>query len=132
MGKGKEVIIMCLDKLADFKISKYEGWQVFTGDEKGLYPWYRSLEYHKAMKRTTIPMGEWQEDKNNYLILANDSRTYQTGFHIFLRKKDAETWVEGSPSHFPIRKVKFKKVVAKGFQDGRKVVVARERFVCES
>lgn len=129
---------MCLDTLADFKIHKYEGWCVFIiRDDNNLC----QLFIHNTLQeyQTSIITGKWQKDVYNYMIWTSNNHLYQTGFHIFLRKKDAEFFAQTffTPTRVSIRKVKFRKIVAEGYQYENsidsyrelKVVVARERFV---
>jgi len=85
------------------------------------------------------PVNEWEEDIMAHILKTGNSlNTYPTGFHIFLRKRDAELWEEsGICNNSIIKKVKFRKIVAKGWQVGRgmskfmKVVVARERYIID-
>ena len=128
---------MCLSTLENFKVHKYYGWQVFNAvyDEKDrvvlIYPLFFGV--------AQIPTNVWTKDKSPTRISFFDissglSRSYLTGHHIFLRKKDAEAYMAEGKGQV-VRKVRFKKVVAKGTQAaGRvfaKVVVARERYVEE-
>jgi hypothetical protein len=127
---------MCLHKLDNFKVKKYEGWQLFLEEDGKLVPAYCAQEYREACGRATIPVNEWEQDKNKYMLHIYDaSGEYPTGFHIFLRKKDAEMLCDMPFTYVPpgskaaIRKVKFRKVVAKGIFFSRKVIVAKERYI---
>lgn len=119
---------MCLNELEKFKVHRYEGWQVFreeNGKLMGLY-------YGTTIE---IRANEWQKDKREIKIPTNDcSELYKTGYHICLKKQDADIIAKiAKRDEFKtvVRKVKFKKVVAKGFQfNAYKTIVARERFVC--
>jgi len=126
---------MCLDELADFRISKNYGWQVLRMRGERLVQLYyggRPLEI--------VPEGVWQSDPNDYALETNDrGDPYQTGFHIFRRQADAnfyKNWLVAGRTGV-IRKVFFKNVVATGkiaiptnFRYIRAdVIVARERLV---
>ena len=119
---------MCLNSLEKFKVHRYEGWQVFrekNGALTGLY-------YNKDIE---IETNKWQKDKREIKILAsNFSSLYRTGYHICLKKQQADNFAivaRRTCVETVVKKVKFKKVVAKGYQSKDfKVIVARERFVC--
>lgn len=125
---------MCLNRLDEFKISKYQGWQVFqvppSGGGAKLYPLY----YFRADHPDGIPTNEWMVDPRAERSILTDGSTcvlYKSGYHIYLRKRDAEKYLARC-DNTTIRKVRFRKVVAKGrqgHQGGAKVVVAGERFI---
>ena len=129
---------MCLSTLENFKVHKYYGWQVFKAiyDEEGRILFIYPLFYGTG----PIPTNVWMKDKSSIRISFLDIptveyRSYPTGYHIFLRKQDAEAYMVKGKDQV-IRKVRFKKVVAKGTQvAGRpvfaKLIVARERYVEE-
>ena len=126
---------MCLSKLENFKVTQNYGWQVFGKGSSGkLYP--------RFFGEGPVPVGEWQRDKfriRDRWIYYGFSTVlkYRKGYHIFLNKKDAKEWLTSSKDQC-IKKVRFKRVVARGLQDiggleGQtqyaKVVVCHKRFV---
>ena len=124
---------MCLSKLENFKVTQNYGWQVFRKEPTSeLYPYFFGGD-------KPVPVGEWQKDKfrifSKCICTETDTR-YKEGYHIFLNEEDAKVYFPGS-DNFCIRKVWFKRVVARGLQEiptGRlrrqvKVVVCRKRFV---
>ena len=125
---------MCLDKLSNFKIGCYKGWQFFRKEKGKLYPVACDFAYEEAFKRKTVPVGVWEKDKNCYDLVTIDKEDfYQTGFHIFLSKSEAEkifdfVFVEDREKT-ELRKVRFRKIVARGYIRGVKTVVVRERMV---
>ena len=126
---------MCLFKLENFKVTQNYGWQVFSKGSSGkLYPCY--------FGPGSVPVGKWQRDKfriRERWIYYGFSTVlkYRKGYHIFLNAKDAKEWFN-SFGDYCIKKVRFKRVVARGLQDigslggvtkYAKVVVCRQRFV---
>lgn len=122
---------MCLSKLEDFAVTQSHGWQTFIKSSEGLYS--------RFFGNGTVPVGEWQKDKFrifNRWICTDNFEKYKKGFHIFLDEEDAKTFCHGIGSYC-VKKVRFKKVVARGFQKINtistpqltKVVVCRKRFV---
>ena len=77
--------------------------------------------------------GEWVKDKRRGQIYLegpfhNNYGHYRTGFHLYLRRKDAIHWAENMGwgwSLVPV-KIEFRDVVAVGTQSHRKCIVARE------
>ena len=52
---------------------------------------------------------------------------YPTGFHIFVNKSEAiHFWESVSNRHNEVREVYFRKVVARGYQNKRRVIVCKE------
>ncbi len=123
---------MCLDKLKDFEVTQKHGWQVFMKRAEG-YLYSRFFNHD-----TPIPIGKWQRDKfrifNKWIYMEDYSKKYKKGFHIFLSEEDAQAYGPNSTTYC-VKKVGFKRVVAKGFQTiyngGKmaKVVVCHKRFI---
>jgi len=141
---------MCLDELADFRITKKYGYAVFI---KGWSGELCQCSYHlkpDGSGPAYVPVieEEWQTDPHDYLLYTSKGPKslrqgvfyprlpYKAGFHLFTNKKDAE-YYRTMPSIEVIRKVYFKEVVAQGKQDiglfGIKrmanVIVVRQRYV---
>lgn len=77
------------------------------------------------------PKGKWITDQNNNNI-SEDCTNYPCGFHIFLKKDDAVFFKGSSSTGEVIRTVKFRKVVAAGWQmrsDCEMTVVARGMYI---
>jgi len=129
---------MCLSKLEDFTVTQNYGWQVFNKEITGeLYPCFFGDD--------PIPVGKWHKDKfricDRWIRIDVDVR-YKKGFHIFLNKEDAKTYGIRSAISRCVKKVRFKRILARGLQEihsppveGKiqtqqvKVVVCRKRFV---
>jgi len=129
---------MCLDRLAEFRVTKDYGWQVFGKSKTGLVQLY-----HHPFQRhpTLVTEGTWQADSNGYFLRSYSCifvKYYKTGFHLFTNKKDALRFASASNGGV-IRKVRFRNLVAKGRQRlpshrsypsrEANVIVVRERFV---
>lgn len=129
---------MCLAKLVGFKVHEYQGWQGFYRLPDGrLVPMMRPV--------VSLQTNCWVEDCNTYsLPYQSDKPLHKTGYHVFLRKRDAEYWVPRFAKCFgravdedweyEIHKVRFKKVVAKGSFDLYRfvpMVVVRQRYIEE-
>jgi|Deesub1362A_J573_1020465.scaffolds.fasta_scaffold05460_10 hypothetical protein len=88
-----------------------------------------------ANRTIMLKLGVWQKDSNTKFIVSSEGGAYQSGFHIFKSPEDAENWaaINGWLVHdeFLLVKVKYKEVVASGYQDGIKVIVARKIKVIE-
>lgn len=130
---------MCLDWLKNFKISRYEGWQIFSEFKGKLYPVLRPSNYIEAFSRETVPVNIWQSDKNNYELKCRlTTERYRTGFHLFPTRKEAELYMKRmrilhTEGKVVVKKVLFTKVVAKGgigVVKPLRAIVVRERFVC--
>jgi len=129
---------MCLTKLKKIRLHKNYGWQVLEKTDKGLLPFYMKRVY--TFFTRFVPTNQWERDEFQMQVGIGplDSpyvRTYVSGFHIFLRKKDAKEMLEkyGYPCHV-IRKVYFRDMITTGYQRSNNewpVVVAGERFVEE-
>jgi len=120
---------MCLDELADFRVTKSYGWGVFLTK----YGHLAQLCYHGRGPLVPVLEEVWQTDPNDYYLLTYYSgKLYKTGFHLFIKKKDALCYANGNM----VRKVQFRNIVAKGrqclpptFSAKVNVIVVRERYV---
>lgn len=115
---------MCLDKI-DKKITtkKGTGYKIFrgpNGDNKIIKPQYRA---------DNLRIGVWLKDKHKGRIRADDGNLYKKGFHLYQHKRAPKVEV-GNYHYLEVRKVKYRKVVATGKQNG-KVIVAREIKILE-
>jgi len=113
---------MCLDRVD----SKWKGLsrKVETGYKVFvLSPPTNQLEFivfsHHGYKK--VPLGKWLTSRLDF-VDSLDTR-YCAGFHIYKNKPDANFSSER------IIKVKYKGVLAKGFQVGREVIVAHHMWV---
>ena len=69
-----------------------------------------------------IPLDSWVEDPREGRIWVSRMRRYTTGFHFFKTLRGARRY---SPSNNVV-KVKARRIVASGFQDGCRAMVARQ------
>jgi hypothetical protein len=106
----------------------YTGYKVFLKNENMLS--YVITPFEHAI----IQLNRWKRDSETQQLLAYDPynlinkfEAYDTGFHIFLLKKDAKKYLY--TSRHSIKKVKFRNVVALGLQGGLLTVVAKEIYV---
>lgn len=114
---------MCLDKLAGFEIEENFGWQMFEFRNGILGPWFCVVPTQKAFNSVAIPLDQWQKDRNRGKLGGFEGLPiYRTGFHIYK---------ENPPTRTPTRKVYFRNVVATGYFNGKRTIVARERYVCD-
>ena len=125
---------MCLHEVDKETKEITEGWKIFEIRNKKLEGVFRKIPFET---------NKWIRDNKNYNIKTFNTNEdiYQTGFHFFFNKKDAEECTVSSlPSH-EVYKVKVRNVVATGKQDMyyneyTKIVptaigVAREIFIEE-
>lgn len=123
---------MCLRKLEKFK-PRYIGYKVFRKVKGGYLP----VVQHTPMCK----MGEWITDENDGVLVAGIVGTgylfhvykepYHAGFHVFETLKGVKAWRGISGRQRVIVKVRYRKVVATGYQVGHKVVVARKMCLLE-
>lgn len=84
-----------------------------------------------------IPIGKWIHDDNQRPLYYTQDATYNCGFHIFLKKEDADLYASSSLfyTHEMVVQVCYKNVVAKGIQhiaDNRyKVIVCKDIIIPE-
>jgi len=121
---------MCLDKITKKNLDRSgQGWKVFTNCQGRIYSdsWYsytpRKLNCWMRAKKKLV--SGWDEDK-----------AYMSGFHIFLKKKDAAEWAI-AVRRSVILKVEYRKGHTRGLQSGRflvkgKIIVAHEMFIIQN
>jgi hypothetical protein len=115
---------MCLDKLENFNLYRRYGWKMFREEYKGeLHPIYKYPD-------SLFEENTWISDYIEFNITAFSGITYPCGFHLYVCKRVVQKYIVGMLS-ITWRKVYYKNVVAKGYEDGRKVIVARDIFVCD-
>lgn len=130
---------MCLEYIGDFKIKTNIGYKVFIekGNNGKLYGDYRNRGDIRPINRW-LNEYDFRDHKWVAVIKTCNDRSYNVGWHIFLTKKDAKQWASGSNKpgkvKCSIRKVKFKDIVAIGYQrtcgfDSFKVVVAKQMLI---
>lgn len=134
---------MCLAILRDFKISKNYGYKIFRDHQSGLTGDYNNIEDIRPVNKwlDEYDFREYKETgeyiKCGEIDFDNDINSYSTGWHIFLTKKAANQWLHDSTGLcYVLKKVKFKDVVAIGYQDINgygdytKVVVTKHMLIC--
>ncbi|MFH1209933.1 MAG: hypothetical protein V1663_04045 [archaeon] len=120
------------EKLGLFKLAERGyGWKVFYKN-----PHSNKLEF-KYHNYFDLKINKWMNSEWDCLtsklktIRSDFSGRYRTGFHIFLRKKDAEMGIRreyGSRNHV-IKKVEFKNIVAYGYESSVEVIVAKDMYI---
>ena len=123
---------MCLNKL-DEKTRKRGGY--------GFKLLHRNIdgEIRTHIQRIVpLPVGKWRADPNTSETRYTETfglspvQEYPTGFHIFSTLKDLKRWQSGLGwLSLRVFKVQFKDVVASGFQQKCRVIVARKVKVIE-
>jgi hypothetical protein len=112
-----------------------DGWKVFFSLREYKYLLF---EYHYNNGSPLVHTDEWLRECNSDEIIFNPTTSigYRAGFHIFLKKEDAEFWatpIDGAPQTHQVVKVKGRKIVAIGAQslNGKdlEIAVAEELFV---
>lgn len=114
---------MCLHKIEKFKVHNYCGYKVFLEyEDTPLESLYFDLD--------KLFIGTWLQSTNTTIYSGNDER-YQSGFHMYLTLRAAKRVTETfhSPKIIKIYRVRFKKVVATGFEGRERVVVAKEMLI---
>jgi len=118
---------MCLYKFGKFNTRKKIGFKIFNDENHYLSSYIRG-----SMKR--LPVGKWLNEKDyrdktdfnmKYLRTEDKYENYKFGWHIYYYKSDENYF----SSWCVKRKVKFRKIVAKGYQDGKRIVVAKEIYI---
>jgi hypothetical protein len=114
---------MCLLTSARYRLKNSIGYKEFDYNKGRLH-----FKFFNCYKR--LPIGKWLKEEDyreqksvDRIGYQNISKWYKTGFHIYVDNPLYAGIYSG------IRKVKFRKVVAKGWQDGRKVIVAKEMYI---
>jgi hypothetical protein len=132
---------MCLDRLGDFPVPELVGWKVFRKLGRSHDAVLAPILFRKP--DLEFPPNIWISDPVNLLTIGYEGIKYKTGFHIFIDEKEAEQYRIKAAYHFVwfdssnlvVRKIYFKEVVAKGFQesflDTWKVIVAKQMFICD-
>ena len=122
---------MCLQKIEDFNVKSRNGvgfgWKIFTE-----YNGELSGEYYCSKKR---PINRWIKEGDfrsgcftNKRFKKIESR-YPFGWHIYATYKDARNYAGHARSWCKIKKVKFRDVVATGYQASRKIIIAKEMLI---
>ena len=119
-----------LDKRSQTLIKRGFGWRVFGKNYKG------ELLSTLQGNFKPMPINRWLDEKDFRNKEHNKKRylyimfryPYPYGFHIFLTRKDAIAWANETCEYITL-KVKFKNIVAQGYQDGRKVIVAKNIMI---
>ena len=114
---------MCLSKVDKElpRCKRGKGWKVFEKTEGGITSEYSydgnpTLEDNKWYRSTDGVAG-------GFLL----GESYETGFHVYTRKRDAEDHVETFKTWYSLelRKVAYRNVCASGYQKDYRVVVAK-------
>jgi len=106
-----------------------------TKEGEGLYPLYCHYNYTYWGGEVPLREGVWKRDPSPACELGSPLHIrYTTGFHLFVRKRDAQHWLRRVRAAMGVRsatmrRVCYSDVVAKGWWEGYKVVVARRRFI---
>jgi hypothetical protein len=130
---------MCLEYLDEkIKVNKNYGWAIFKSRDGKLYPLYQTED-------DPIKTNTWMKDEYSYLLLIETAPfgefgfyAYETGYHLFLYKEDALTFMAewtvemGEMLNFELKKVYFRKIVTKGYQFNSKMIVVKERYVLQN
>jgi hypothetical protein len=97
-------------------------WKAFLHGRTGdlLFP----CNYYRGSR--SVPRGKWITASNGSIRDGYGQVFYPTGFHVFTTRQDARGFLGGTRG---ILRVKIRNVVARGSQDGLKVLVAREMLV---
>ena len=119
---------MCLDRLADFEIpDPGVGWKLFSIEESkphisGFFTWEYSVFYEWLNEKDF--RNKAQAEKCLYTYLEGN-QPYPFGFHIYLDKLE-DVYCSIDEIILPVR---FRHVVATGYEDRKKVVVAKEMMI---
>jgi hypothetical protein len=80
-----------------------------------------------------LPQSRWINErkyrhvsKTKFISFGETAGVYTTGFHIFVNKSEAIHFWESLCRHNEVREVYFRKVVARGYQHRRRVIVCKE------
>jgi hypothetical protein len=110
---------MCLDKITQGPdpLEEGVGWKVFQyraidGDLVGVFSLSQPID--SISFTPSFRSGEWLCDERSYEIQADNNEYYQTGFHFFRNKADAELIADIFGGI--LRQVRYKQVTAKGDQ----------------
>ena len=110
---------MCLSRLEKFPVKSNFGWKCFWKNGNGglIGP----FNAYKFPVNTWLNAGHPLPRKSTHL---DAQETYQAGFHIYATRDDARRSGNGY-----IRRVKFRDVIATGYEGEEKVIVAQEILV---
>ena len=129
---------MCLDRLADFEVPDPGiGWKTFivkdewsekgpASDNPHILPWVWGDIYsvfYEWLDEKDFREERHKEEEFLYTYFEGN-QPYPFGFHIYLEKEDIPCSL--NEVVFPVR---YRYVVATGYQDYRKVVVAKEMMI---
>jgi hypothetical protein len=131
---------MCLVDLNEEPIDETEegiGYKVFSFSQPNLFS---SSGLAFPIQGGQVFYDKWLVDHAKINIRISEDKTYQTGYHIFLNRADAECYRNSFMNHRNkiVLQVKYRKVVAKGqhicqignpFSARVPCVVAKEIFV---
>jgi hypothetical protein len=112
---------MCISILDKEPKKTTKGWKVFNvvpGSEPNVPPSKDALyPLFPHISNLTFRPGRWMKDESDRLLQEEFPmyfRTYQTGFHFFRRKKDAEAYCRGAGE--TIREIRCRGVTGTGAQ----------------
>lgn len=109
---------MCLQHITNkHKKDTGFGYKVFVKIKTKLYSEMFSIG-------TIRPINKWLKAKSKR-IRTDFKENYESGFHIFKKRKDAVEWACLSNSEV-IRKIAYRKVIVSGIQSKAIVIVAKE------
>jgi len=121
---------MCLTKLTNEKVPNtgygYKVFMLVKESHTYLSPIYCDKQHVRSQKNTVSTL---------YMITAGSLEEYQTGYHIFLTKEDAEVYLEIIKELFSINqklvveRVYYEDVLAVGEQDRFKCIVTKHMTI---
>ncbi len=133
---------MCLSKLDEKTKEVTEGWKIFYRDMRPQFycdrirSVYGKLEVENPEAFVdSFPVNEWITDPQDIMLKDGHDNEYQSGFHFYLKKEDAEYLVR--PTVEKLRKVKVKDITATGYtafmanKSSIRAGVAREIYVID-
>lgn len=122
---------MCLDFSDRLKNSikkehgEYVGWKIYRIPQS----FYKNKKLKPQYNGKDQKVGEWLYerrhiyDKITHIRFGNQKGMYHLGFHIYLYKENAESYSRSGDEC--VRKVYFRKMLETGWQNNRRVIVAR-------
>lgn len=118
---------MCLtrvDKIFDPpKKEEVRGWKFFEYDIGGI-----RFPYYSLNDTFDVLINKWIESYGN-IPPREDEINYPKGFHIFLEKRDAESWAENFGTQAIVLPVVARKILVEGYQGAAETIVAKEMLV---
>jgi hypothetical protein len=121
---------MCLNTLLPKEKNEGVGWKVFRINKHGKLEGETVRMYAQSVNR---PVGQWLDAREYGIwgqryLTTDENEHYSVGWHIWSTKEAAQAWIK-CPMVYEkqrvIRRVKYKKVLAVGMQNLRKVIVAQ-------